>query len=247
MQHTRSGACKQGQLCTGMAISTTPAVCPGRGHNTGFGPPEPPGPLRMPSGMKGAGAAGIGRQSEAGTNLKREGATRVMKRQRRARVGEQAGMRRMRGEQRGRAGERGKGKGRDTPGKHSRRARQRPRRVNARAVPAPFSPGTGPRPRSRRVGPAAVWAPPRPLTCPGPPALARCGPRAAAASRAQRRPAPPRSAPLPAPRRLLPPPPSRLRHRYPAVCPCPGRHGPAPQRRACIGAVGPVPGSPPPW
>lgn len=83
MQHTQSGACKQCQLCMGMAMSTTPAMCPGQGHNIRLGPPESPGPPRMPSDTRTAGAAGTGRQSEARNGLKWEGATVVMQRQRR--------------------------------------------------------------------------------------------------------------------------------------------------------------------
>lgn len=186
-------------------MSTTPAVCLGRGHNIRLAPPEPPGPLRMPSDMSTAGAAGIGRQSEAGTGLKWEGATGVMQRQERG-WGSGQGYGGCSGN-RGAVQGRGKGKDSDTSGKHSRRERQK-------AAPGEWPGGAGaaqarerrPRPPHRHVGPAAVSArharspapSHRPWPGPGP------APSPAAASRA---PAPFSPAPLPAPRRhrrLLP-------------------------------------------
>lgn len=43
--------CMQGGPALQMAMSTALAVCPGRGHTIRLGPPEPPGPLKMPSDM----------------------------------------------------------------------------------------------------------------------------------------------------------------------------------------------------
>lgn len=109
----QSGVSKQGQLCMRMVMST-PAMCPGRGHNIRLRPPEPPGPLGTPSDMRTAGAAGIGRQSEAGTGLKWEGVTGVMQQQERG-WGSGRGCGGCSGN-RGAVQGRGKGKDSDTPG-----------------------------------------------------------------------------------------------------------------------------------
>lgn len=233
MQHTQGSACKQGQLCMGMAMSTTPAVCPGRGHNIRLGPSEPPGPPRMPSDRRTTGAAGTGRQSEAGNGLKWEGATAVMQRQGRGWAsgrgcGGCSG-------KRGAVQRRGKGKDRDASRKNSRRARQRPRRMNVWAVLAPLRPSTGgrgpaaavchrPPCRPRRARSPALSRRPWPGPRPAPP------PAAASRAPAPFRPVPPRSPPRAGTAGSCRPPPSRHRHghRHPCVCPFPGPPGPAP-------------------
>lgn len=136
----------------------------------------------------------------------------------------------MLGEPRGRAGERQGQRQRHT-GKHSWRARQRPRRVNARAMPAPLRPGTGGR------GPVAALRV-RPLCQPATPThLPRAtglGPLRAPRRRPpppagpQRRSAPPRSPPRAGTAGSFPPASCRHRHCSLGVCPFPGPRCPAP-------------------
>lgn len=156
---------------------------------------------------------------------------------------------------RGAVQRRGKGKDRDASRKNSRRARQRPRRMNVRAVPAPLRPSTGgrgpaaavchrPPCRPRRARSPALSRRPWPGPRPAPP------PAAASRAPAPFRPVPPRSPPRAGTAGSCRPPPSRHRHghRHPCVCPfpgpSPGRHGPPPQRRGwrAVGAVGHTPG-----